>query len=162
MFSLKYLICANIFALKYTWGAGKNCYLSPFAVDWITELLTWRGSQSQWLSEQTHHLLIPWSVIFWTNSVSYNCSCKNLQTFSFLGDHSLWGMWELVPFGMLKTGREKPSVQFSLVQLLSHIWLFVTPWTAAHSPWKSMIDFPVHHQILELPQTHVHCVGDAI
>jgi len=26
----------------------------------------------------------------------------------------------------------------------------------------SMPGFPVHHQLLELTQTHVHCVGDAI
>ena len=27
---------------------------------------------------------------------------------------------------------EEDSVQFSSVQLLSRVWLFVTPWTAAH------------------------------
>ena len=27
---------------------------------------------------------------------------------------------------------EKPSVQFHSVQLLSHVWIFVIPWTAAH------------------------------
>ena len=26
----------------------------------------------------------------------------------------------------------------------------------------SMAGLPVHHQLLELAQTHVHCVGDAI
>ena len=41
------------------------------------------------------------------------------------------------------------------VQLLSHVWLcdpmdYSTP------------DFPVHHQLLEPPQTHVHHIGDAI
>ena len=56
-------------------------------------------------------------------------------------------------------GEAISSVQFSSV---AQSYLTVTPWTAARSPWKSMIDFPVHHQILELPQTHVHCVGDAI
>ena len=28
--------------------------------------------------------------------------------------------------------RERPGTQFSLVQSLSHVWLFATPWTAAH------------------------------
>ena len=37
--------------------------------------------------------------------------------------------------------------QFSSAQLLSHIQLFVMPWTAG---------FPVHHQPPELAQTHVH------
>ena len=36
------------------------------------------------------------------------------------------------------------------VQSLSHVWLFATTWTAALRP-----DFPVHHQLLELAQTHV-------
>ena len=39
------------------------------------------------------------------------------------------------------------------VQSVRRVWLFVTPWTSG---------FPVHHQLLELAQTHVHWVGDAI
>ena len=34
-----------------------------------------------------------------------------------------------------------------VVQLLSHVWLFVTPWTTG---------FPVLHHLLELAQPHVH------
>ena len=34
--------------------------------------------------------------------------------------------------------------QFSSVESLSHVWLFVTPWTAAQP------GFPVYHQLLEL------------
>ena len=30
--------------------------------------------------------------------------------------------------------RPSPTVQFSSVQLLSHVWLFVTPWIAARQP----------------------------
>ena len=43
-----------------------------------------------------------------------------------------------------------------VVQLLSHVRLFAAPWT------DSMPDFPVHHQLLEFTQTHVHRVSDAI
>ena len=43
--------------------------------------------------------------------------------------------------------------QFSSVQSLSHVQLFATPCTPG---------LPVHHQLLELTQTHVHWVGDAI
>ena len=39
---------------------------------------------------------------------------------------------------------------FNSVQSLSHVRHFVKP------------GFPVHHQLLELTQTHVHRVGDAI
>ena len=53
-------------------------------------------------------------------------------------------------------GRFHQRLQFSSVQLLSHVRLFVTPWTAAPP------GLPVHYQIPELTQTHVHRVGDAI
>ena len=46
--------------------------------------------------------------------------------------------------------------RFSSVQSLSHVWLFATPWTT------STPGFPVHHQLPEPTQTHVHCVDDAI
>ena len=44
----------------------------------------------------------------------------------------------------------------SSVQLLSLVWLFVTPWTAARQA------FPVHHQLPEPTQTHVHHTDEAI
>ena len=48
-----------------------------------------------------------------------------------------------------------PLVSCSVVQLLSHIWLC--------DPMDySMPDFHVHHQLLELAQTHVQCFSDAI
>ena len=46
---------------------------------------------------------------------------------------------------------------FSSVQLLSRVWLFVTPWTAC-----SRLGLPVHHQLPYFTQTHVHWVSDAI
>ena len=49
----------------------------------------------------------------------------------------------------------KCFIQFSSVQLLSRVWLSVTPWTAAPG-------LHVHQQFLEFTQTHVHRVGDAI
>ena len=81
-------------------------------------------------------------------------------------------------------------VVFVIVQWLSCVWLFATPWTAAHrllcpplspnciqfsSVWSlsrvltlcnpmdcSMPSLPVHHQLPELAYTHVRPVGDAI
>ena len=47
------------------------------------------------------------------------------------------------------------SRMFSSVQLLSHVWL-------CNTMDSSMPGFPVHHQLPELTQTHVHQVGDAI
>ena len=45
---------------------------------------------------------------------------------------------------------------FSSVQSLSRVQLFVIPWTTVCQA------SPVHHQLPELTQTHVHRVGDAI
>ena len=51
--------------------------------------------------------------------------------------------------------RLKRTVQS--VQSFSHVWLSATPWTACSTP-----GFPVHHQLPEPTQIHVHRVGDAI
>ena len=45
---------------------------------------------------------------------------------------------------------------FNSVQSLSRVRIFATPWTSA------LPCFPVHHELPELTQTHVHQVGDAI
>ena len=45
--------------------------------------------------------------------------------------------------------------RFVVVQSLSRVQLFATP-------WSSMPGFCVLHHLLELAQTHVHLVGDAI
>ena len=48
------------------------------------------------------------------------------------------------------------SVQFGSVQSLSHVWLFETPWTAAHRSSISITNSQ------ELAQIHAHQVSDAI
>ena len=50
----------------------------------------------------------------------------------------------------------KVNPQTTQVQLLSHVWLFVTPMD------RSTPGFLVLRQFLELTQTHVHRVSDAI
>ena len=47
------------------------------------------------------------------------------------------------------------SIQFSSVQSLSRVWL-------CNSMNCSTPDLPVHHQLPEFTQTHVHQVGNAI
>ena len=54
------------------------------------------------------------------------------------------------------TLRESPKpFQFSSVQSLSRVWL-------CNPTDCSMPGLPVHHQLLELAQTHIHRVSDAI
>ena len=54
---------------------------------------------------------------------------------------------------MCDSYRSVDPVQFSSVQLLSHVRLFETLCTPG---------LPIHHQLPEFTQTHVHWVGDAI
>ena len=57
---------------------------------------------------------------------------------------------------MIKVTKSLGPVQISSVQSLSCVRFFETPWTAACP------GLPVHHQLLEFTQTHVHWVSDAI
>ena len=67
-------------------------------------------------------------------------------------------MLESIHWGGVDTTQCRRSwcQRFVVVQLLSGVWLFATPWTAAHQAPL------VLHHLLEFAQTHVHRVGDAI
>ena len=80
------------------------------------------------------------------------CSPNIQKIFSI--SQSLLKLGHVLSSGPWTMSRSDMSVQFSSVQSLSHVRLFATPWTAAC--------LPVHHQLLELTQTHVHWVSDAI
>ena len=56
--------------------------------------------------------------------------------------------WKFISFNLF--------FQFSSVQLLSRVWLFATPWTAARQASLSISNCQ------EFTQTHVHWVSDAI
>ena len=58
-------------------------------------------------------------------------------------------------FDLVKVETEVIETQFSSVQSLSHVWL-CDPIDC------STAGFPVHHQLPELAQMHVHRVGSAI
>ena len=57
----------------------------------------------------------------------------------------------------LISSRDTSSHQFSTVQLLSHVWFTVTPWTASRQASLSIME-----DMMELAQIHIHWVGDAI
>ena len=74
-----------------------------------------------------------------------------------LSGHSFGNVYrELVSVRPNKSQGQADS-EISSIELLSCVWLFVTPWTAC-----STLGLPVHHQLLELAQTHVHQVTAAI
>ena len=55
--------------------------------------------------------------------------------------------------------KDTHTAKFSSVQFSSLAQLCPTPCNPTDC---SMTDFPVHHQLPEPTQTHIHCVGDAI
>ena len=68
-----------------------------------------------------------------------------------------WGAHRLcfLSYCPVRTWILKLKLQFSSVQLLSCVRLFSTPWISTPG-------LPVHHQLPEFTQTHVHPDGDAI
>ena len=60
-------------------------------------------------------------------------------------------LYSRLPCHRASRTEEPLGSQFSSVQLLSRVQLFGTPWTATHTP-----GLPVHHQLPEYTQTHVH------
>ena len=73
----------------------------------------------------------------------------------YLPEHSLYSkIWRVFNFWAFR--RFYHRHEFSSVQSFSRVRLFATPWN------PSMSALPVHHQLPEFTQTHVHQVGDAI
>ena len=56
---------------------------------------------------------------------------------------------------VLLTALYQEAYGFTSIQSLSHVWLFATPWTAAH---HASLSIPDSRSLL----THFHWVGDAI
>ena len=89
------------------------------------------------------------SVVFlgsWANNELNSLSLKGQKVFSEENDlyriYYIKSLW--------------PNVQLSSVQSLSHVQLFLTPWT------DCMPVLPFQYQLPEYTQTHVHWVGDVI
>ena len=85
-----------------------------------------------------------------------------LNSLAFSTVQWMLAIWSLIRLPFLNPAITAGSSWFihcwslSSVHLLSRVWLFVTPMDC------SMPGFPVHHQLPELAQTHVHWVDDAI
>ena len=100
--------------------------------------------QRQWLWKLMPGLLVCWG--------QRKGAVKDIQ-------HAISNMWHRSVqdmFANVKMSLTYDICQIVSVQLLSHIHLFVTPLDC------STTGFPVHCQLTELTQTHVHWVGDAI
>ena len=77
-------------------------------------------------------LLKPLTVWITTDYVDHNQLCRSQQTVG----------------NSLRDGNTRPpSIQFSSVQLFSRIWLFVTPWIAAH---QASLSITISRSLLKL------------
>ena len=105
------------------------------------------------------------NFFFFRVRVSDGCNCKKPGLWIEL--HTSEAKYEHVSIECCQKPREKDLTQsteiysytrvsFVVLQSLSHVWLFATPWTA-----YSMSDFAVFHHLPELAQTHIHWVGNA-
>ena len=107
--------------------------------------------------ENTYWLCIAWDNLHKINYiylcfVSGDISWKKLLWNIYV--HCLCGFTIMSTYTYCKCKLTVIIIQFSSVT--KSCWLFVTPWDC------STPSFPVHHELLEFTQTHVHRVGDAI
>ena len=94
--------------------------------------------------------------IWWNaeEKLHYEKKCMFLRLWSIFLSLPIRKRWCNVSVTCFLVLLKLSRVQFSSVQSLSHVWLFVIP--------CSMPGLPVHHQLLGFTQTYVHWVGDAI
>ena len=91
---------------------------------------------------------------FWGCShITSTCCCQKKQI--LLWEISLYSLLLIIYFFLTPTFSFILSLLYAVVQLLSHVRLFVTPWTQ-HTR------FPCLHHSSEFAQTHVHWVCNAI
>ena len=113
---------------------------------WILYQLSYLGSQL-WISIHSFHILLHYSL---SQDIDYNSLIYN-KTLLFIHSlhNSLYGVFDLYHFFPLLNS----SVQFSSVAQSCT--------TLCNTMNCSTPGLPVHHQLLEFTQTHVHRVGDA-
>ena len=104
----------------------------------VQEIWVWFLGQEDSLEREmaVHSSILDWKIP-WTNYMD-PCSLVGYS-----------------PWGWIQLSNWTTTTQISSVQLLSRVRL-CDPMDC------SMPGLPVHHQLLELTQTHVHWVGDAI
>ena len=104
----------------------------------VQEIWVWFLGQEDSLEREmaVHSSILDWKIP-WTNYMD-PCSLVGYS-----------------PWGWIQLSNWTTTIQISSVQLLSRVRL-CDPMDC------SMPGLPVHHQLLELTQTHVHWVGDAM
>ena len=127
-------------------------------------IVVWRPAPLKDLSSNLWRAFFPKWAMACKELIKFHWRFPGRKKSPSFWNHPIWFSWKLSLLalrvslsvyegvsGKLVCGTK---VQFSSVQSLSCVWLFAIP--------CSMPGIPVHHQLLEFTQTHVHWVGDAI
>ena len=135
-------ICMTAHHSLLLWSQG----IEHFSI-WHTFKLMYPIHVCCWnLSEKFPNLI---HFILYIRLLSVHCSFKFVKSLYSL---YLFTDYPECAWDSTASDFQRSSVQFSSVQLLSRVWLFVD---------CSMPGLPAHHQLPEFTQTHVHWVGDA-
>ena len=91
------------------------------------------------------------------NAASNNCNNPNATKWMQLitATIRMWGLKKLI----LRSDDSRKSKEGNSVQFSSVTWSYPTLWNPMN---HSTPGLPIHHQLPEFTQTHVHQVGDAI
>ena len=112
----------------------------------FTVIRTWKQPKCPLTDEQVK--------MWYIYTMEYYCAIKKNEIMPFA---STWMDLEIIILSQISRIKTNTiSVQFSSVQSLSRVQLFVTPMNC------STPGLPAHHQLPECTQTHVHRVSDAI
>ena len=124
--------------------------LISFRMDWL-DLLVVQGTLKSLLQYHSSKASILWGSAFFIVQFShpYMTTGKTMA----LTRQTFVGKITSLLFNMLSRLTITFLGAISSVQSLSCVWFFASP---------RMPGFPVHHQLLEFTQTHVHWVGDVI
>ena len=110
------------------------------------------------------HLLLQGMKVKSESEVAQSCPTLSDPMDCSLPGFSVYGIfqarvleWVAIAFSVSKTSHYHKHFQFSLVQSLSRVQLFATPWTAA---CQASLSITNSQSLLKL--MHVHCTSDAI
>ena len=156
--------CSTFTASSFRiWNSSAGIPSPPLAlfVIILPKAHTWLHTLGCLAQVSDHTIMVIWVIkTFIYNSSVYSChlfliSSASVRSLLFLSSIKPILAWNVPLISPIFLNRSLVfPILFSSVQLLSHVWLSVTPDCSTPG-------FPVHHRLPELAQTHVHQVGDA-
>ena len=111
------------------------------------------GTVNDWMCQKWFELVNRKCIIFRQDNTRSHVSLMTRQNYSLIGNfwfihriHQTLHFWKSIYFGIYKTLNRKKFISV-VVQLLSGVWLFATPCTAAH---QASLSFTISWSLLKL------------